>query len=123
MLGLQQSQANDSPGPARAISKVKLDNGHTQFIVKYLFNNDPAITFDPKLSNFVEANRQACRNYKKLLSCDKGKEAVKELLRRGIDDEHFRVLDAQETKLILDSTHSFSYQMTAFKESSLTTKL
>ena len=55
------------------ISKIKLSNGHTQYVVKYLLNNDPAITLDPKLSNFVEANKQACRNYKKLLSGDQGK--------------------------------------------------
>ena len=71
--------------------------------------------FDPKLSNFVEANKQACCNYKKLLAGDQGKEVVKELLRRGVEDNHFCVLNAQEAKDILDAPHSFSYQTTAFK--------
>ena len=103
------------------ISKTKLSNGCIQYVVKYLFNSDPVITFDPKLSNFVEANKQACRNYKKILLGEQGKEVVKKLLRRDVEDDHFRVLNIQETKYILDAPHSFSYQTTAFKESSLTT--
>ena len=75
------------------------------------------------MSNFTEAHCQAILNYTELVSGSDGKEAVKELLRRGVEDDHFKILTSDEAKDVLRVHHSFSFQTTAFKESSLTTNL
>ena len=49
--------------------------------------------------------------------------AIQEMMSQGQTDEHFRILDANETEKVLVQPHCFSFQTTGFKEASKSTKI
>ena len=50
-----------------------------------------------------------------------GLEGIQEMMSRGQRDNHFRILSAEEAKTVLSQPHCFSFQTTAFKDSSKST--
>ena len=76
----------------------------------------------PHLSNYNKAAKQAKTNFQKLIK-QGGLSAIQEMMCRGQTDEHFRILDASETERVLAQPHCFSFQTTAFKEASKSTKI
>ena len=105
------------------IEEEVLSDSTICFSVKYATYKPLENTFPSHLSNYNDAQIQARNNFRKLLKSEKGLEAVRQMMKRGESDGHFKILSKQETKTVLAGPHCFSYQTTAFKESSQSTKV
>ena len=105
------------------IEETVLPDNSIKYSVKYVTYNDLKYTFLPNLSNYNEAAMQAKNNFKKLIKVKGGLESIQEMMTHGQTDHHFRILDASETKKVLSQPHCFSFQTTAFKEASKSTRI
>ena len=105
------------------IEEGVLPDSTIRYSVKYVTYRPLQNTFPSHLSNFNDAQVQAKNNFRKLLKSEKGLEAVRQMMVRGEKDNHFKILSKQEAETILAGPHCFSYQTTAFKDSSQSTKV
>ena len=103
------------------IEEKILPDNTIKYSVKYLTYCPLQYTFPPEMSNFSDAQVQSENNFRKLLRSERGLEAIKEMMVRGERDNHFRILTEKEAETILAGPHCFSYQTTAFKDSSQST--
>ena len=104
------------------IEEIKLPDGSVKYNVQYVTYDKLKYIFWPDLSNYQEAAKQAKTNFQKIIK-QGGLSAIQEMMSRGQTDKHFRILSATETEKVLAQSHCFSFQTTAFKEASKSTKI
>ena len=104
------------------LQEDKLPDGTIQFTSRYVFAKEPEEAFPVSKSNYETALRQSRTNYKKMLDSQGGREAVKTMVDRGREDNHFKILTKDEADFIMSLPHNFCRQTTAWKDS-LTTKV
>ena len=59
------------------------------------------------VSNYDTALKQSKSNYKKMLDSEGGREAVKTMIDRGREDNHFRILTKDEATLAMSLPHHY----------------
>ena len=75
------------------IKKISLLDGTTQFVIKYIKNSPLENSFYSSTSNYLYSLKQAIYDYRKILSKPGGKQAVDEMIQKGVKEGHFRLLD------------------------------
>ena len=105
------------------MEKIQLPDGTKRFQVKYVTQVPLNQSFPSDLSNYNGALKQAKHNFLLKLAQQGGKDAVAEMVARGLWEDHFRLLSEEEAKQVLQEPNYFFSQTVTFKSNSNMTKI